>query len=476
MSDGLSIRGGLGTKGRPSIRGRLLGRLTLVFALGMVVLYIAATSYARYAADSSYDRLLLGSAKSIAETLSVTPTDTRVDIPYSALDILSSAPNDRVFYRVIGSDGSTLTGYGDLPAPAHPGAKCTDARPGCTRLFDARYRGESIRIAGVGREVRQAGRSGTVWIEVGQTRAARIGFARDLTVRALLPIAGMTLLAILVVWVSVGRAMRPLDRFGADLARREASDLSPLRHDAPREIVPLIEAVNDFMGRLERTFDVLKVFIADAAHQLRTPLTALLLQMRAAETTAGPAQAASLAEAGRSAERLARLVDQLLGDAMVAHRAQLGHAAVFDLRATCDQALLDCRPLMEDCDIRFRVGADLTAVRGDPVLASEAIKNILHNAIKHGCAPGEAETRIDVAIDACGDRRVLTISDNGTGMTQSELDRVGERFRDAADPAQGSGLGLAIAGDAMRVQGGSMAVANRTVGSGLLVRLEFAAA
>ena len=89
-----------------SIRGRLLGSLGLLFGCGMIALYLAATSYARFAADSSYDRLLLGSAGSITETLSVTPGEVRADIPYSALDMLAAAPDDRVFYRVIGTEGS----------------------------------------------------------------------------------------------------------------------------------------------------------------------------------------------------------------------------------------------------------------------------------------------------------------------------------------------------------------------------------
>ena len=136
----------------------------------MIALYLAATSYARYAADSSFDRVLLGSAGSIAETLSITPGEVRADIPYSALDMLSAAPDDRVFYRVMGTDGLTVTGYPDLPLDPSSRTRSGASEP--VRFFDAAYRGEIVRFVLVGREVRVAGQSGWVWVQVGQTREA----------------------------------------------------------------------------------------------------------------------------------------------------------------------------------------------------------------------------------------------------------------------------------------------------------------
>lgn len=458
-----------------SIRNSLLARLAVLFAAGMVALYLAATSYARYAADASYDRLLLGSAGSIAETLSVTPEAIRVDIPYAALDMLSAAPDDRVYYRVIGPDGSTVTGYPDLPfIPSQRGSGAGSASG--TRVFDANYRSDRVRFAAISRDIRHAGVSGRVWVEVGQTRIARASLASDLIIRALLPILGMTLLAILIVWFTVGRAMRPLEAFGAEIAAREPSDLSALEGDAPREIAPLIEAVNGFMGRLDKTMDVLKVFIADAAHQLRTPITALLLQMRAAQGEASRGRTGALGEAHRSAERLARLVDQLLGEAMVAHRAQVAHTTTFDLRGVVEQALLDCRPLMEAADVRFTATAENSLVSGDPVLVGEAIKNIVHNAIKHAREPAKGDVRIELELVSAEDECLLTVTDDGVGISESEISLVGARFRSGPNATQGAGLGLAIAGDVMRSQGGTMSIRNRQDGSGLIVTLRFPAA
>jgi two-component system, OmpR family, sensor histidine kinase TctE len=358
-----------------SIRHRLLWHLIIVFACGMVALYWGASSYARLAADSSFDRLLLGSATSIAETLSVSSTgEVSGDIPYAALDMLSAAPNDRVFYRIVGPDGGTLTGYADLPfGQAADPRGLASAQP---RFFAADYKNEPVQFVVLGRQIRVGRQSGWVWVQVGQTREARRQLASELTIRALLPIAVLTLLAISVVWVSVGRAVRPLEAIGHGLAARKASDLSPISATVPDEIAPLVQAINQFMGRLGNNMGVLRTFIADAAHQLRTPLTALIVQLRSAELSSGKARADSLGAAGQSANRLARLVDQLLSDAMVTHRIEVQRQAPFDLRKVVEHTLLTALPLADDADVRFTTRLETAMLLGDQVMVAEALKNL----------------------------------------------------------------------------------------------------
>lgn len=452
-----------------SIRGLLLFQLSVLFAVGMLALYLAATSYARFAADSSFDRLLLGSAGAIAETLSITPDEVRVDVPYAALDMLAAAPDDRVFYRVIGPDGETVTGYADLPAP--PGVRAPAVSSGAPRLFDAPYRGEEVRFAIIGREVRVAGKSGWVWLQVGQTRVARRLLADELTIRAVLPILAMTVLAAVVAWASVGRAVRPLETVGADLTVRSAADLSPIATKVPSEVVPLIEAINQFMARLDSNMNTLRTFIADAAHQLRTPLTALIVQTRSAETNTGRVREDSIAAAGQSATRLARLVDQLLSDAMVAHRAQAHLAAPFDLRRTVEVSLQDCVSLSHDADIRFTTASDSAMMMGDEVMIAEAIKNLLHNALAHGKGDGSREQRVDVFLSREGSNLELTIRDNGPGMADNAIAGLGERFR--SQSVGGVGLGLAIAMQVAQNHGGALQVSNvdNTRGCGLQATL-----
>lgn len=449
-----------------SIRSRLLLHLGVVFVAGMIALYLAATSYARYAADSSFDRLLLGSAGSIAETLSITPGEIRADIPYSALDMLSAAPDDRVFYRVMGTDGRTVTGYPDLPIGPSSRSQADASKP--VQFFDAPYRGETVRFVLVGREVRIAGQSGWVWVQLGQTRVARFMLARDLTIRALLPILVLTILAVGVAWVSIGRAMRPLQKVGRNLSIRNSSDLSPLLSPVPTEIAPLVGAVNTFMARLDNNIDVLRNFIATAAHQLRTPLTALLVQIKSAELAKGAARSASIDAASQSATRLARLVDQLLSDAMVTHRAEERHTNSFDLKKIIEQALHDTLPISGDADVRFTTSLKSAPMIGDKVMFAEAIKNLVHNALMHGIPESEDEQSIEIDLRLASDRFELLIADNGTGMGEADLLTVGDRFSTGQSGQRGSGLGLAIVKQVVTSHNGTIRVKNRR-GGGLSV-------
>lgn len=445
-----------------SIRSRLLGHLGIVFAFGMLALYLVATSYARFAADSSYDRLLLGSAGSIAESLAITPSEIRADIPYSALDMLSAAPDDRVFYRVVGTKGATVTGYADLPLDS----KWRSPRRALesVRFFDADYRGETVRFVLVGREVRVAGQSGWIWVQVGQTRAARSALARDLTIRTLLPILALTILAVGVSWVSIGRAMRPLETVGRNLSTRSASDLSAIVSPVPDEIAPLVKAVNQFMARLDNNMDVLRNFIATAAHQLRTPLTALLVQMQSAQLAKGAARSASLYAANQSAIRLARLVDQLLSDAMVTHRAGQQRALPFDLKKLVEQALHDTVPSSGNADIRFTTILATAPMTGDEIMISEAVKNLIHNALIHGDPECGDDYRIELSLRRAGENLELSIEDNGTGMTDEAITTVGQRFSSGHHRQHGSGLGLAIVKQVVESHSGSLRLANNAQG------------
>lgn len=453
-----------------SIRGRLLWHMCLLFSVGMVALYGAASTYATYAADSSYDRLLMGSAASIAETLSITQGEAKeqisVDIPYAALDMLAAAPNDKVFYRVAGLDGTTVTGYGDLPPYRSPLGTLPANQE--VRFFDATYRGEPVRFVILGREVRMGGRTGWIRIQVGQTREARSALATQLTLRALVPILLLTVLAAMIVWVTVGRAVRPLEKIGIDLAARKPSDLSPIDEaQVPSEIAPLVVAMNQFMGRLDSNISLLRAFIANVAHQLRTPLTAMLVQLRLAETGKGEAARASALAASQSGERLARLIDQLLSDALVMHRADEKHLDRFDLRRSVEQALQMASPGAWESDVRFTTSLKEAMLVGDEVMITEAVKNLAHNALTHGDSPnGVIEVRLTREVDGY----CLQISDSGPGVADDVLADVGSRFKTSRSSQGGAGLGLAIVKQVVDSHGGRLGLSNRP-GGGLLVEM-----
>ena len=450
-----------------SLRARLLGSMGLVFLIGMVALYAAASSYARLAADRSYDRLLSGAALSIAETLTVSASSIRVDIPYAALDMLAAAPDDRVFYRVIAPNGSTVTGYDDLPSYADLAETKAQAE-GSVAFYDAGYLGEPVRFVLLGRESTYPGQSGWIWVQVGQTRTARDALAQELLIRALVPIIFMTVLALAVIWFSIGRALGPLNRIGSHLVGRQSADLSAIEEPVPGEIGPLVSAMNGFMLRLEANMNLLRSFIANAAHQLRTPLAALLVQIQSAEKGGEVDRAHSLKAANRSAKRLARLVDQLLSEAMVGHRSDLKRFAPFDLKKVVAQAVRETVPMAEDTDVRFSSALAEAPYLGDSVMIGEAVKNLIHNALVHG-RNERGEVVIDLSRNGSEDY-CLSVKDRGPGISEADLANLYDRFKPSSGAAGGAGLGLSIVRQVVESHGGQLHVENRET-NGLMVQI-----
>ncbi|HRP74695.1 MAG TPA: sensor histidine kinase [Xanthomonadaceae bacterium] len=447
--------------------------MALLFLAGTVVMYVAVRAYGQRAADLSYDRLLSGSALSIAETLSVDGSEVRVDIPYAALDMLSAAPEDRVFYRVYGPSQHTVTGYDDLPG--HEVRQAGEIEPSDVpepRFFDAQYRGEQVRFVLLGRQLAQPGLRGWVWVQVGQTRRAREELASQLVLGALLPIALMTLLSLALAWFGVGRALRPLKAISEDLARRDPYDLHVLQTPVPREVGPMVDAMNGFIRRLDANITGLRAFIGDAAHQIRTPLAALRAQAQLALDESDPGEMrAGLMSVERHASRLTRLVNQLLSEAMVMHRTDNRHFEEFDLVDVVKRAVRDVVPVSDDVQVGFISGVAKAPMRGDAVLLGEAIKNIVDNAIKHGMSePPRLDEEVDIELHPSNGGYRLTVSDRGSGITVDDRTRIFQRFERGHARSPGAGLGLAIVSRVVASHGGNIELIDRQ-GGGLTVCL-----
>lgn len=448
-----------------SLRLRLSGTLGIFFLGGMIALYFAAQSYSKLAADRSYDRLLAGSALSVGETLSVANNEVLVDIPYSALDMLSAAPDDKVFYRISNPEGETVTGYTDLPAPPENWSEDLDNQG--AYFFEAPYRGENVRFAYLPRQVVWNGEIRATAVQIGQTSTARQELANELLVRALIPIGLMTLLALAVVWFGIGLALRPLSHLSQDLLRRDPGELGPLSGPAPHEILPLVDALNSFMRRLNANVLALRVFIADAAHQIRTPLASLSAQAQLARGEDGEELQASLSSINRNAFKLTRLVNQLLSDATIQHRSDVQRFEDFDLLATILNVVREVVPQAEDSDVRLKTRLSCAPYYGDPVIIGEAVKNLIHNSLVHGASDtGE----IVVELSEEPNVYVISIFDRGPGIPEADHDAVFERFARRNELAPGAGLGLAIVKQAAASHGGNVELCNRNDG-GLQVKL-----
>lgn len=389
-------------------------------------------------AHEAFDRTLLGSALVLGEHLLIAGDEVVADLPHAALEMLRTDAQDRVFYRVSSLDsGAVVTGYEDLPPPPGPWS----AEPA---FYDAAYKGQSVRIVALRHTLLHGSDRRQLLVQVAETLDAR----HQLTRRLMLQSAGVQLLLIgaaagLIV-LGVRRGLTPLRRLRDEVRARDPDDLRPIATaEVPREVAPLIEAINVHTERQRQLSEAQLRFVANASHQLKTPLTLLralsdqaLLQPDAAHLRD------VLARLHETTDATARIVGQLLTLA----RAEPGHALPDEPADLCVLAHDATFGLLgaagaKRIDLGFE-GHEALPVRGDPVLLRELVTNLVHNAIAYTPEGG----RVTVAVGRRAGRPVLSVVDNGPGIPEPERELVFERFYRSASGAatQGSGLGLAI--------------------------------
>jgi two-component system sensor histidine kinase TctE len=431
----------------PSLFLRLVGAISAVLLGGTALLAYAAWSYATRAADDAYDQLLIGAAMQIRETLRVEDGQITTDIPVSAFDALSVSRQERVYYRVIGPTGETLTGYDDLPGSAA-------YSPAQQEVWNSSYKQSPVRIAALRQFMAGIPIPGWTTIIVAHTTETRAALARELTLRAMLLLAIMSVIALAGVAAAVCYALNPLHRIEAALANRAPNDLTPLAVQAPPEIAELIDAINRFMERLAERMDDLRRMIDDAAHQIRTPVTALAAQVDLLMAETSPAKRKRHLErvSARTAQ-IGRLVNQLLSQTLVSHRARSITASPLDLRNVLRQAAADAIPAGMERDIAVTIDlpTEQLMIEGDPVSLREALRNIIDNAVQHG-----ARTRLVIRASRQTDAIVAEISDDGPGIPEEHRPHVTRRFWRASADGEGFGLGLAIASEVARGHGAAL--------------------
>ncbi|PRH87595.1 sensor histidine kinase [Labrys okinawensis] len=431
---------------RLSLRIRIIAVLSAVLSAGAVVLGLAAWQYALIAAQQAYDRLLSGATIQVAENVYVQGGVVALDPPVAAFSTLSAY--DLVYYKVVDPRGVIVAGYEDLTSSATPAAM----RSGIV-LEDGHYQNHPVRIATIARRIddKDAGQWAT--IIVAQTVNARTALARDLTFKAFAVIAAMSVLALLAVGLAVRFGLKPLALIEQEIVGRRPDDLRPIEAGRPVEIRNLVQAIDDFMRRLSERMALMQRFIADAAHQIRTPLAALDAQV---ELLSGPQgtrrRAEHLARVRERTTELARLTQQLLDHAMVTHRADMAQTSSLDLNEVAKATLAKSVPLTlaREVDIAFEPASPAPQIEGDAISVREALANLIDNALVHG-----AKSRLVVAVGQAGDRAWIEVRDDGGGFYQVEGGKLVAPFQ-KGERSAGSGLGLAIADEVARAHGGAL--------------------
>lgn len=431
--------------GERSVRRKLLGWLLVPLAAVLVASGIVTYKSSLKIAVDAYDRSLLDPALAIAGRLRVEGTRIELDLPRSVLDALHVDSSDRLFFSVT-ANGRLLAGQEALPAPPH--SVSADAPV----FYDAIYRGEPVRVAALA----VPASSGPVVVQAAETRVKRERIAQDVLMTHAAVEILVFVVALAAVWVGVGRGLAPLEKLRAEIATRSHRDLRPVEEkQAPDEVRPLVRELNELLKRLDLAIELQQQFVADAAHQLRTPLAALQAQVEAARgEPLTPRLASTVNQLETAARRASRLAHQLLTLARVDPSVERPYAPQpVDLAELVQLDLSDW--ILRADARRIDLGFELAhaPIQGEPELIQELAASLLDNAVKYTPAGGIVTLRTGQREG----RSFLEVQDNGPGIPPAERENVFERFhRVKGAPGAGAGLGLAIVREIAHRHGSSI--------------------
>ncbi len=423
----------------------MLTPLLLLVPVSIGVTWLVAQGIA----NAPFDRALEYNVQTLARLVTVQQGQTAFVLPQPAREILRADGADRVYYQVLDNRGKLLSGEADVPHPSF------DEPPvvGVVMLSNGEMRGRQVRVASLW----LAGNddAAPALLQVAETREKQSVLATEIIKGVLLPQFAILPLAVLLIWLALVRGIKPLSVVEARIRERRPGDLSPLDESSvPLEVVPLVSSVNELLDKLNDSIHTQKRFLADAAHQLKTPLAGLRMQADLAQREGANADELkqSLKQIGRASVRATHTVNQLLSLA----RAESTGAGT--ARQPCDLARLMIevvreavpRAIEKRVDLGYdgaQPGAPGVVVEGNPTLLKELARNLLDNAINYTPSTAERPGVITARVlaDPFGQVVLLQVEDNGPGIAEADRELVFEPFyRVLGNEADGSGLGLPI--------------------------------
>lgn len=501
-----------------SLRVRLLWWLLLPLAAYMVLSGQAAYENARRTADLLQDSMLLSSARTMAGQLDWIDGSLRIDFPPAALEMFASPQRDQVFFKVQVEGGRLLAGSPDFPGPPQGGIIDADraTRPGHAedalltaapsanwgvsdvpdvpkaaddgrrgpadrhsfepRWYEAEYQGHAIRAVLYDRPMYDDGQSHHVWVAVGKTQGSRDAMVQALWRPQLQRQLVLVGLAVVFVCLGLTFELSPLMKLKDDVSDRDPMQLAPLRVGRLHsELRPIVDAINQCIARLAVQVAAHRRFIADAAHQIRTPLTLLdtQLQYARARPTMDAALDEALAAMHRSNGSMVRLTNKLLllAQAEAVDYSQLARQRL-DLAVLALGVVEDLALLAQSRSIDLGAELHEAWLDGNADLLSALILNLTDNAIRYTQAGG----RVTVHVHAGPQGTWLSVTDNGPGIRAEARAHVFEPFYRASTDMEGTGLGLAIARQITSAHRGEITLAPNPEGCGVVATVRFAGA
>ncbi|WP_299257165.1 sensor histidine kinase [uncultured Kushneria sp.] len=427
-----------------SLHRRLLGGLTVLLLLTCVLLLLQSWYSAQRSADRVHDRLLASAAQVMSDQVGWRDGRLWFDVPASALNMLAPNGDERVFYTLVDHRGQTVSGNADLenlvtPLPA----------TGTFQADSAHLNGLSLRIGALGARLTAWQHREPYTLLVGHTlearRAMTIALFRDSSLR----LAGIVVLALTGLLMTLRLALRPLEHLRTRLKARSAHDLSPINARVPRELEELLAALNALLARQQQVRTHEQRFIGDASHQLRTPLAGIAASAELALRSHDPhCWQQALQEVQGGTRRATRLAEQLLSLTRLDAPQVPVNRQPIALKTLARDTLLRLLPAADRAgiDLGLAEPCPALAVEGDGWQLEEALSNLIDNALRY------ARTQVTVGIDA--HTRVLYVADDGPGISAAEQADVLRPFHRCQEQGPGSGLGLAIVDGVARAHGG----------------------
>lgn len=437
----------------------VLPQLVLWMAGGAAT-YRLAAGYANRAVDAS----LLQATRALARQLKPLDNGLLIDFPRAAQDVLEADPTDKLMYTVSTPPGQFILGNNQVPPPppvAQPPLNTPTFYDGSMRLSPAPFAPE-VRVRVAALYLSYGGIDAppqTMLVQVARSSANREELARSILFDTLLPLSGLIGLMTMIVWAGIRAGLAPLTRLRREVEGRAPNDLAPIRlQEAPLELHALAGALNQLLAEVRASVAVQKRFIADAAHQLRTPLAGLKSQTELAlHNATDPEMQARLQRVQASAARSAHLVNQLLTLARAEPEASIAQDRTeLDLRRFAQELVAEQVPraLRAGIDLGVDTGEGLPPLRvhANALLLREAVLNLIDNALRYAGRGAEVTLRVRHQ----GDRARLEVEDNGPGVPPEARERVFERFMRVAEDGEGCGLGLSIVKEIVERQGGQV--------------------
>ena len=444
-----------------SLRGYLLAGIISPIALFIAIDAVNLYTSALDSANTAYDRMLVTTAYSIGDQIVVDGGQLRTGVSFATLEVYEAGYSTRMIYKISDRLGNFIAGDADLPSYRYDRGKWPTV-PALLKVYEDDYGSAAVRIVAVAQPAKSHLPQDDVVIQIAEPLSYRRGVARDILWGTVLRQALLLSIITAVTMFVVERALRPLESLRDQLNARQEDDLSPLSTpSAPRELQPVVAALNELMGRLHRMVDLQQRFVANASHQLRTPLAVLKMQLQSGARGDMPPEVA-LREMSATVERATNVANQLLSLARIEQMRGKGTRERCDLAAIAREVAIDLSPLISDKNLDFELDAGDAWVEGRAWMASEMVSNLLHNAIRHT----PPESRLGIRVGPSGEGIELCVWDSGPGIADQNEMRVFEPFA-AGHNSKGGGLGLTICAEIADSMDAQLTLCNRAGNGGV---------